>query len=117
MPVQVPRIERNAIAAVKVINAARMATRGAHLVSLDDVIATMRDTGRDMETKDKGASTGGLAVNVIECRTANDERRIGPSKGHITHKVWKWYTRMADRPGVPRMVNTGSPDVGEISWS
>jgi L-serine dehydratase len=67
--VQVPCIERNAIAAVKAINAARMALRGdgTHLVSLDNVIATMRDTGRDMKTKYKETSRGGLAVNVIEC--------------------------------------------------
>lgn len=67
--VQVPCIERNAIAAVKAISAARMALRGdgRHFVSLDKVIATMRDTGRDMLDKYKETSRGGLAVNVIEC--------------------------------------------------
>jgi L-serine dehydratase len=67
--VQVPCIERNAIAAVKAINAARMALRGdgQHHVSLDKVIKTMRDTGADMKTKYKETSRGGLAVNVIEC--------------------------------------------------
>ena len=67
--VQVPCIERNAIAAVKAINAARMALRGdgQHFVSLDKVIKTMRDTGADMKTKYKETSRGGLAVNVIEC--------------------------------------------------
>ena len=67
--VQVPCIERNAIAAVKAINAAQMALRGdgEHFVTLDDVIRTMRDTGRDMQDKYKETSRGGLAVNVIEC--------------------------------------------------
>ena len=67
--VQVPCIERNAIAAVKAISSARMALRGdgRHFVSLDKVIKTMRDTGRDMLDKYKETSRGGLAVNVIEC--------------------------------------------------
>jgi L-serine dehydratase len=67
--VQIPCIERNAIAAVKAINAARLARRGdgTHTVSLDRAIKTMRDTGRDMKTKYKETSRGGLAVNVIEC--------------------------------------------------
>jgi L-serine dehydratase len=67
--VQIPCIERNAIAAVKAIAAARTAMRGdgTHIVSLDTVIATMRDTGRDMRSKYKETSRGGLAVNVIEC--------------------------------------------------
>jgi L-serine dehydratase len=67
--VQVPCIERNAIAAVKAINAAVMGVRGngEHFVSLDKVIRTMRDTGRDMLDKYKETSRGGLAVNVIEC--------------------------------------------------
>ena len=64
--VQIPCIERNAISAGKAINAARMAIRGdgEHRVSLDEVIATMRATGRDMSSKYKETSTGGLAVNV-----------------------------------------------------
>ena len=71
--VQIPCIERNAISAGKAINAARMALRGdgTHRVSLDKVIETMRTTGRDMSSKYKETSTGGLAVNVsvnyIEC--------------------------------------------------
>ncbi|MEJ2741326.1 MAG: L-serine ammonia-lyase [Gammaproteobacteria bacterium] len=67
--VQVPCIERNAIGAVKAINAAVMALHGngEHFVSLDKVIRTMRDTGRDMLDKYKETSRGGLAVNVIEC--------------------------------------------------
>lgn len=67
--VQVPCIERNAMAAVKAINASRMAMRGdgSHFVSLDKVIKTMRDTGRDMKSKYKETARGGLAVNVIEC--------------------------------------------------
>lgn len=67
--VQVPCIERNAMGAVKAINAARMALRGdgSHFVSLDKVIKTMRDTGADMKTKYKETARGGLAVNVIEC--------------------------------------------------
>jgi L-serine dehydratase len=67
--VQIPCIERNAIASVKAINAARMALRGdgTHHVSLDKVIKTMRETGADMKTKYKETSRGGLAVNVIEC--------------------------------------------------
>ncbi|MFN0284183.1 MAG: L-serine ammonia-lyase [Kineosporiaceae bacterium] len=67
--VQIPCIERNAIAAVKAINAARMAVRGdgSHVVSLDKVIKTMRETGADMKIKYKETARGGLAVNVIEC--------------------------------------------------
>lgn len=67
--VQIPCIERNAMGAVKALNAARMALRGdgTHFVSLDQVIKTMRETGRDMMTKYKETSRGGLAVNVIEC--------------------------------------------------
>ena len=66
--VQVPCIERNAIASVKAINAARMAMRGdgEHFVSLDKVIKTMRDTGADMKTKYKETARGGLAINVLE---------------------------------------------------
>ncbi|MGH1370814.1 MAG: L-serine ammonia-lyase [Cellvibrionaceae bacterium] len=71
--VQVPCIERNAIASVKAINASRMAlqSNGEHCVSLDEVIKTMRETGRDMSQKYKETATGGLAVEVpvriIEC--------------------------------------------------
>ena len=67
--VQIPCIERNAMGSVKAINASRMAMRGdgKHRVSLDKVIKTMRDTGRDMAEKYKETSRGGLAVNVIEC--------------------------------------------------
>ncbi len=67
--VQIPCIERNAMGAVKAINASRMSLRsdGKHHVSLDKVIKTMRDTGRDMQDKYKETSRGGLAVNVIEC--------------------------------------------------
>ncbi len=65
--VQVPCIERNAMASIKAINAARMALRGdgEHFVSLDRVIKTMRDTGRDMSSKYKETARGGLAVNVV----------------------------------------------------
>ncbi len=67
--VQIPCIERNAMGSLKAINAARMAMRGdgTHKVSLDQVIATMRQTGRDMQTIYKETSLGGLAVNVPEC--------------------------------------------------
>ena len=67
--VQVPCIERNALAAVKAINAARMALRGdgSHVVSLDKVIETMRATGADMMSKYKETSLGGLAVHIVEC--------------------------------------------------
>ncbi|WP_066286934.1 L-serine ammonia-lyase [Arthrobacter sp. B6] len=67
--VQVPCIERNAIAAAKAINAAKMALwgDGSHRVSLDEVIVTMRETGRDMSSKYKETAMGGLAVNVVEC--------------------------------------------------
>jgi L-serine dehydratase len=67
--VQIPCIERNAMGAVKAINAARLAMRGdgTHKVSLDQVISTMRQTGRDMLTIYKETSQGGLAVNVPEC--------------------------------------------------
>ena len=67
--VQIPCIERNAIAAVKAITAARTALRGdgTHIVSLDSVLKTMRETGADMSVKYKETARGGLAVNVIEC--------------------------------------------------
>lgn len=67
--VQIPCIERNAIASVKAIAAARTALMGdgSHIVSLDKVVKTMRDTGRDMKVKYKETARGGLAVNVIEC--------------------------------------------------
>jgi L-serine dehydratase len=67
--VQIPCIERNALASVKAINAARLALHGdgSHFVSLDQVIVTMRETGRDMLSKYKETSEGGLAVNAIEC--------------------------------------------------
>ena len=67
--VQIPCIERNAIASVQAINAARMALRGdgKHFVSLDQVIRTMRETGADMMNKYKETATGGLAVNIVEC--------------------------------------------------
>jgi L-serine dehydratase len=67
--VQIPCIERNAMASVKAINAARIAMRGdgTHIVSLDKVIKTMRETGADMKVKYKETARGGLAVNVIEC--------------------------------------------------
>ncbi|MFI5436564.1 L-serine ammonia-lyase [Rhodococcus baikonurensis] len=67
--VQIPCIERNAIAASKAINAAQMALwgDGGHRVSLDQVIATMRETGADMSDKYKETALGGLAVNVVEC--------------------------------------------------
>jgi L-serine dehydratase len=67
--VQIPCIERNAIASVKAINAARMALRGdgTHFVSLDKVIKTMRETGADMQAKYKETARGGLAVNIVEC--------------------------------------------------
>ncbi len=67
--VQVPCIERNAMGAVKAINASRLALRGTgtNKVSLDKVIKTMWETGNDMKTKYKETSRGGLAVNIIEC--------------------------------------------------
>ena len=67
--VQIPCIERNAMGAIKAINAARLALNGdgEHFVSLDKVIKTMRETGADMKTKYKETARGGLAVNVIEC--------------------------------------------------
>jgi len=67
--VQIPCIERNAMGAVKAINAARIALRGdgQHYVSLDQVMRTMRETGLDMAAKYKETSTGGLAINITEC--------------------------------------------------
>jgi len=67
--VQVPCIERNAMGAVKAVDAARLALRGdgSHMVSLDKVIETMRQTGEDMKAKYKETSKGGLAVNIVEC--------------------------------------------------
>lgn len=67
--VQIPCIERNAVAAVKAVTAARIALRGdgVHHVSLDTAIKTMRETGADMQDKYKETSRGGLALNVVEC--------------------------------------------------
>jgi L-serine dehydratase len=67
--VQVPCIERNAVGAVKAIEAARLAMMGdgTHRVSLDEVIETMRKTGLDMSERYKETSQGGLAVNLVEC--------------------------------------------------
>jgi L-serine dehydratase len=67
--VQIPCIERNAVAAVKAVAAARTALRGdgVHIVSLDKALKTMMETGRDMSVKYKETARGGLAVNVIEC--------------------------------------------------
>ena len=67
--VQIPCIERNAVAAVKAINAARMALAGdgTHVVSLDQVMRTMFETGRDMQSKYKETSQGGLALSIVEC--------------------------------------------------
>ncbi|GAA0535237.1 L-serine dehydratase [Saccharopolyspora subtropica] len=67
--VQIPCIERNAVASVKAITAARMAVRGdgAHHVSLDKAIKTMRETGADMKDKYKETARGGLALNIVEC--------------------------------------------------
>jgi L-serine dehydratase len=67
--VQIPCIERNAVASIKAITAARMAIRGdgAHHVSLDKAIKTMRETGADMKDKYKETARGGLALNVVEC--------------------------------------------------
>ncbi|GAA5189013.1 L-serine ammonia-lyase [Ferrimonas gelatinilytica] len=67
--VQVPCIERNAMGAVKAINASRLALRGdgLHKVTLDKVIKTMWDTGKDMRSKYKETAKGGLAVNIVEC--------------------------------------------------
>ena len=67
--VQIPCIERNAVASIKAITAARMAIRGdgSHHVSLDKAIKTMRETGRDMKDKYKETARGGLALNVVEC--------------------------------------------------
>lgn len=67
--VQIPCIERNAVAAVKAIHAARLAIAGtgSHVVSLDTVMQTMFETGRDMQSKYRETSQGGLAVNLVEC--------------------------------------------------
>jgi L-serine dehydratase len=67
--VQIPCIERNSFGAVKAVNSAMLALRGdgTHIVSLDNCIRTMRDTGRDMNSKYKETSLGGLAVNVVAC--------------------------------------------------
>ena len=67
--VQIPCIERNTMGAVKAINAAYLALRGdgTHIVSLDTVIETMRQTGNDMRSKYKETSLGGLAVNYVNC--------------------------------------------------
>lgn len=72
--VQIPCIERNAMGAVKAVNAARMALNGdgSHYVSLDSVIKTMMQTGADMKTKYKETSRGGLAVNIIDVLIPDD---------------------------------------------
>jgi L-serine dehydratase len=76
--VQIPCIERNAMGAIKAVNAARLALKGDgdHYVSPDAVIKTMLQTGVDMKTKYKETSRGGLAVNVVECRRDVDHRDI-----------------------------------------
>jgi len=67
--VQVPCIERNGLGAIKAVSAASLALRGdgTHFVSLDACVKTMLETGRDMNTRYKETSQGGLAVNVVEC--------------------------------------------------
>ena len=67
--VRIPCIERNAIASVKAVNAARITLRGdgTHHASLDKVIETMRETGADLMTNCKETARGGLAVNIVEC--------------------------------------------------
>ncbi len=67
--VQIPCIERNAMGAVKAINAARIALYGSghHVVSFDQVMATMKETGHDMSSRYKETSQGGLAINITEC--------------------------------------------------
>ena len=67
--VQIPCIERNAMGAIKAVNAASLAMKGdgTHFVSLDTAIETMRQTGVDMQSKYKETSLGGLAVNVVAC--------------------------------------------------
>ena len=67
--VQIPCIECNAIASNKAVNAAQLALRtdGQHHVSLDKVIRTMWQTGRDMDSKYKETARGGFAVNIVEC--------------------------------------------------
>jgi L-serine dehydratase len=67
--VQVPCIERNGLGAIKAVSAASLALRGdgTHLVSLDACIKTMLETGKDMDSRYKETSQGGLAVNVVEC--------------------------------------------------
>jgi L-serine dehydratase len=67
--VQVPCIERNGLGAIKAVSAASLALRGdgSHVVPLDACIATLRQTGRDMDAKYKETSRGGLAVNLPEC--------------------------------------------------
>lgn len=67
--VQIPCIERNAVGAAKAIHAARIALHGdgSHVVNLDEAIATLRQTGADMDVKYKETSLGGLAVNVVQC--------------------------------------------------
>ena len=66
---QVPCIERNGLGPIKAVSAASLALRGdgTHLVTLDQVIATMRETGADMQSKYRETSLGGLAVNFVEC--------------------------------------------------
>ena len=77
--VQIPCIERNAMASIKAINAARMALQGSgeHFVSLDKVIRTMRDTGADMKDKYKETSRGGLAIDVIEGPAGRQRQHSG----------------------------------------
>src|SRR4029453_13777755 len=86
--VQIPCIERNAMASVKAVNAARMALRGdgTHYVSLDSVIKTMRETGADMKTKYKETARGGLAVNIVEC-LGSKQKLSGRLKNSVDEAV------------------------------
>jgi hypothetical protein len=100
--VQVPCIERNAIAAVKAINAAQMALRGdgEHFISLDRVIRTMRDTGADMHDKYKETSRGGLAVSasmlMLIC-ALRCPRGPEVDAGAHNHQCSLWCTTPTDR--------------------
>ena len=91
--VQIPCIERNAMGAIKAINAARMALRGdgQHVVSLDKVIKTMMQTGADMKSKYKETSRGGLAVNVVECRSST--RQVGALTAVAQAPSERWMLR------------------------
>src|SRR5690606_3007648 len=109
--VQIPCIERNGMAAVKAVTAARMALRGdgSHKVSLDKVIKTMKETGADMSVKYKETARRGLAVNIIECRGAIPGRTRSQSVTSRPGRVGGAVRGRIPRTPPPPTIPSGSP--------